>query len=48
MEHLSRIVFGRDPDIAERRMMDEFLDRGGLLEHLCLALLNTNAFIYID
>ncbi len=29
-------------------MMTEFLERHGSLEHLCLALLNTNAFIYID
>ena len=48
VERISLIVFGRSPDLAERRMMDEFLDRGGSLEHLCLALLNTNAFIYID
>jgi hypothetical protein len=48
VEYISVIVFGRTPDIAERRMMDEFLERGGSLEHLCLALLNTNAFIYID
>jgi Protein of unknown function (DUF1553)/Protein of unknown function (DUF1549) len=46
--YISLVVFGRSPDVAERRMMDEFLDRGGSLEHLCLALLNTNAFIYID
>ena len=29
-------------------MMSDFLARGGSLEHLCLALLNTNAFVYID
>ncbi len=33
---------------AERQMIHEFLGRGGSLDHLCLALLNTNAFIYID
>jgi hypothetical protein len=45
---IARIVFGRTPDAAERLMMSEFLRRGGSLEHLCLALLNTNVFIYID
>jgi len=45
---ISRIVFGRAPDAAERLMMSEFVGSGGSLEHLCLALLNTNAFIYID
>jgi hypothetical protein len=48
VEWISLVVFGRSPDAAERRMMDEFLGGGGSLEHLCLALFNTNAFIYID
>jgi Protein of unknown function (DUF1553) len=45
---LCRIVLGRTPDAAERQMMSNYRGRGGSLEHLCLALLNTNAFIYID
>jgi hypothetical protein len=48
VEWIPLAVFGRSPDAAERRMMDEFLGGGGSLEHLCLALFNTNAFIYID
>ena len=48
IERISRLVFGRSADSAEGRMMTEFLERDGSLEHLCLALLNTNAFIYID
>jgi len=47
IDRVSRLAFGRDPDAVERQMMDEFLSRGRL-EHLCLALLNTNAFIYVD
>jgi Protein of unknown function (DUF1553)/Protein of unknown function (DUF1549) len=43
-----RIVFGRPPDQDEQRMISEFLGHGGSLDHLCLALLNTNGFIYID
>jgi hypothetical protein len=45
---VSVIVFGRAPDGAERQMMSEFLARGDSLEHLCLALINTNEFIYVD
>ena len=45
---ISRIAFGRAPDSTERQMMSEFLGRGGSLADLCLALLNTNASIYID
>jgi hypothetical protein len=48
VERISLVVFGRLPDDAERRMMSEFLTRDDSLAHLCLALLNTNAFIYID
>ena len=48
IERLSVIVFGRSPDATERRMMSEFLSRDASLYHLSLALLNTNAFIYID
>ena len=42
------VVLGRPPDVAERRMMNEFLMRDGSLYHLCLALMNANGFIYID
>ena len=48
VERISLVVFGRLPDAAERLMMSEFLTRDDSLAHLCLALLNTNAFIYID
>ena len=48
VERISLVVFGRLPDDAERRMMSECLTRDDSLAHLCLALLNTNAFIYID
>jgi hypothetical protein len=48
VERISLVVFGRRPDSVERRMMSEFLAGDDSLEHLCLALLNTNAFIYID
>jgi Protein of unknown function (DUF1553)/Protein of unknown function (DUF1549) len=48
LEHIARIVFGRPPDATERTLMSEFLSRDGSLDHLCAALLNTNAFIYID
>ncbi len=45
---VSRIVFGRPPDAVERPMMSEFLSTKGTLTQLCLALLNTNPFLYID
>jgi hypothetical protein len=48
IDHVGRLAFGRDPDTAERRMMSEFLDNGGTLAELCLALLNSNAFLYVD
>jgi hypothetical protein len=48
IEWISFVVFGRAPDDAEQQMIERFLDHGGSLAHLCLALLNTNAFIYID
>ncbi len=44
----ARIALGRSPDDAERRMMAAFLSRGGSINDLCLALLNTNAFLYVD
>jgi hypothetical protein len=48
LERVALLVFGRPPDAAERRMMNEFLANDGSLYHLCLALLNTNEFLYID
>jgi Protein of unknown function (DUF1553)/Protein of unknown function (DUF1549) len=48
IEQICRLVFGRSPDAIERTMMGDYLARGGSLEHLCLALLNTNAFVYVD
>jgi hypothetical protein len=44
----ARLAFGRAADAAERQMMDAFLARGGSVADLCLALLNTNAFLYVD
>jgi hypothetical protein len=48
VERISRIAFGRDADPVERRFISEFLAGDASLYHLCLALLNTNAFIYVD
>jgi hypothetical protein len=45
---LARIAFGREPDDVERRLLAEFLAKSGSLDHLCLALLNANAFVYVD
>jgi hypothetical protein len=47
-ETAAQLALGRPPDSAERKMMTEFLARGGSMPDLCLALLNTNAFIYVD
>jgi len=46
--YVGRLVFGRAPDGAERRMMTEFLTTDGTLDQLCLGLLNSNAFLYVD
>jgi hypothetical protein len=48
ISRLTRLVFSREPDHDEQRIMSEFLHNGGTLVHLCLGLLNTNEFIYID
>ena len=48
VERMARIAFGRPPDDAETRMMSEFLAHDGSLTHLALALINTNAFVYVD
>jgi len=48
IDRISRIAFGREADAVERRIMNEFLAGDDSLYHLCLALLNTNAFIYVD
>jgi hypothetical protein len=42
------LAFSRAPDDAERKLIAQFVDSGGSLENLCLALLNTNAFLYVD
>ena len=47
-EQAARMALGRVPDDAERQMMAAFLARGGSINDLCLALLNTNAFLYVD
>ena len=47
-ETAALLALGRAPDASERQMMAEFLSRGGSLADLCLALLNTNAFLYVD
>jgi hypothetical protein len=43
-----RLVFGRSPDATEREMLTRFLSGDGTLTQLCLAILNTNAFLYVD
>ncbi len=48
LELISRVVFGRPPDAAERKLMSDFLRRDESLDRLCLALVNTNLFIYVD
>jgi len=48
IDRISRIAFGREADAVERRIMNEFLAGDDSLYHLCLAMLNTNAFIYVD
>jgi hypothetical protein len=48
IERVSRIALGRAPDASERRILREFLRRGGSLTDLCLGLINANEFIYID
>ena len=42
------LALGRAPDAVEQQMMTAFLARGGSITDLCLALLNTNAFLYVD
>jgi hypothetical protein len=48
VETTARLALGRSSDPSERLMMSEFLTRGGSINDLCLAVLNTNAFIYVD
>ncbi len=48
LEWMGRLVFGRPPDDAERRLIGQFRAHDGSLYHLCLAILNTNAFVYVD
>jgi Protein of unknown function (DUF1553) len=47
-ETAARLALGREADGPERQMMTEFLSRGGSMTDLCLALLNTNALLYVD
>jgi hypothetical protein len=47
-DEAARISLGKAPDDAERQMMAAFLSKRGSIDDLCLALLNTNAFIYVD
>jgi Protein of unknown function (DUF1553)/Protein of unknown function (DUF1549) len=47
-ETAARLALGRSADASERQMMAEFLAHGGTMTDLCLALLNTNAFLYVD
>jgi hypothetical protein len=48
IEEAARLALSRAPDQAERTMMASFLARGGSIDDLCLAILNTNAFLYVD
>ena len=43
-----RLALAREPDPTELRLAAEFLGEGRELDHLCLALLNINEFVYID
>jgi hypothetical protein len=47
-ERIALLALGRAPDSAERMMMSQFLEQGGSLSHLALALLNASAFVYVD
>lgn len=42
------LAFGRSPDADERRIAQDFLRRDPSLERYCLAIINTNEFIYIE
>jgi hypothetical protein len=48
IELISRIIYGREADDVERRIINEFSASDDSLYHLCLALVNANAFIYVD
>jgi hypothetical protein len=48
IERVAIFVFGRPPDATERLFLEQFLAENRLLYHLCAALLNTNAFLYVD
>ncbi len=48
VELMASLAFGRLPDAAESRMINEFLARDVSPSDLALALLNTNAFVYVD
>ena len=48
IERAYRLVFGRSPDETERRLALAFLRRDPSLSHLCLALVNSNEFVYLD
>jgi len=53
LERLFLVALGRPPDSAERTWMTEFVQRGEGTSEMrwlaaCLALLNTNEFIFID
>ena len=53
MERLFLVALGRRPDLDERNWMTEFVQRGEGTSAkrwlaACLALLNTNEFIFID
>ncbi|MFO0910928.1 MAG: DUF1549 and DUF1553 domain-containing protein [Isosphaeraceae bacterium] len=43
-----RLGYGRRPRADELQAASEFLARDPAFEHLCLALLNANEFVYID
>jgi len=43
-----RLAYGRNPDPAEERIARDFRRRDPSLAHLCLAVVNANAFVYVD
>ena len=48
VERAYGLALGRRPDEAERTAGADFLDSGAPLADFCLALINSNEFIYID
>jgi hypothetical protein len=48
VDWINRLVFDRPAEPGDRQIIGDFLAQDDSLYHLCLALLNTSAFIYVD